>query len=799
MTQKGIWLLLLLCISVTLQARQQGGSITGQVADSVSRKPVEFATVVLMQAADRKTVAHTLTDNKGDFRFTGVAYGVYRIGITMLGYAPLLLDTIRVDAANAAHRLSPRYLSTTTQQLSGVTVAGKKPLIELQDEKLIYNVENDIDKDNSSASDIMRKIPMLTVDADGTIKLKGQTNYKVLLNGRATSLITKDPKEALKAYPASIIKKIEIITEPSAKYDAEGIGGIINIITQRDVIGYNGSLFTNYNTIGRYSGGGSISARRKKVGITAYAGGNIDQSHNSNTISRQSLLPGDKGLLEQSTEFKRNNKMLYGSLEMTYDIDTANSLTLFGNGNISKMTQLMPQISHWADSTGKPIQSGTNNSDSYSQGHGTGAGLDYQHKFRKPGHELSLVFNMVNSYGDGHTDNSQVYVPGTDSFYRNNTVFTNRAIVTQADYSLPLPHEQFLETGFKGTFQYNTNTATQEVRNKEGAMVPNPSRENIFNTTLNVLAFYVTYRFKIGTKLSVKPGFRLEQTHQTGDFVSTKTRINSDYLSPIPTVNITWQLQPMTSLSFSYSRRLERPNIFAMNPYVNDNDPYNIFYGNPNLKPSYANSFGAYFNKIMEKITFNAGLDYTFINNSIQNIITVDPAKGISATTYDNIGKSNSVGISTSMRFALTKKWNVSINGRGSHSNFSDGNTIRSSGFSGSAYFNTDYNFGHSFRADGYCYFYSGSPSVQGTSGSNTGYGFTLRKDFLDRKLSVSIAADQPFRKQRPAISETNDPAFHRVYTSYFPANTYTFSVSWRFGKLTTSATRNKSVIDTGM
>lgn len=797
MTQKGIWLLLLLCITLTLQARQQGGSITGQVADSISRKPVEFATVILMQAADRKTVAQTLTDNKGDFHFTGVAYGVYRIGITMLGYKPILLDTFRVDAANTAHRLSPRYLSTTTQQLGTVTVAGKKPLIELQDEKIIYNVENDIDKDNSSASEIMRKIPLVTVDADGTIKLKGQTNYRVLLNGRSTSFITKDPKEALKAYPASIIKKIEIITEPSAKYDAEGIGGIINIITQRQAIGYNGSLFSNYNTLGRFSGGGSISARKKKVGMTAYAGVNTDQSRNNNTVSRESFIPGNRGLLLQNTEFKRDSKMYFGSLEFTYDIDTLNSLTVFGNGSINRATMLTPQTSEWRDSAEKLIQTGISSSDYYNRGDGTGVGLDYQHTFRKQGHQLAISFNLVNNSGDGHAENNQRYTPGTDSFYQNITIFSSRVTTAQADYTLPITPEQTLETGFKGTFQYNENIGTQEVR-KDGKMVPNPARDNNFNTRQDILAFYITYRFKIGAKLSIKPGFRLEQTYQTGDFISTNTKINSNYLSPIPTINITWQLKPMTNLSFSYSRRLQRASVSMLNPYVNDNDPYNVLYGNPHLQPSYANSFGLYFNKIMEKLTFNTGIDYTFINDAIQSILTVDSVKGITSSTYDNIGKSKSMGLSTSIRFALTKKWNVSINARGNYADYSNGSTVHSSGFSGSVYFNTDYNFGHNLRADAYGYYYTGSPSVQGSNGSNIGYGCTLRKDFFDRKLSVSVTADQPFRSQRPAIMETRDPSFHRIATSYFPANSYAISVSWRFGKLTTSATRNKSVVDTG-
>ncbi|WP_212005366.1 outer membrane beta-barrel family protein [Chitinophaga sp. HK235] len=798
MTLRGTLLLFLLLIVISLQARQQGGSVTGQVIDSITGKPVEFATVVLMQAADRKAVAHTLADSQGGFNFGSVAFGSYQIGITMLGYTPRMLDSFRVDAAHLTHRLGIRYLSQTMRQLGGVTVTGKKPLIELEDEKLIYNVENDIEKDNSSASDIMRKIPLVTVDADGTIKLKGQTNYKVLLNGRATSMITRDPKEALKAYPASIIKKIEIITEPSAKYDAEGIGGIINIITQKQVIGYNGSLYSNYNTMGRFSGGASISARKKKVGITAYAGGNQNSTRLSSSISRESFIPGNEGLLLQNTETRNNSHTLFGSLELTYDIDSSNSVTMFGNGSINKSVVRMPQDNFWYNSARQLSQTGIYTSDNYSDAHGTGFGLDYQHKFKQPGHELSFVLNRTTSSGNGHTDNGQHNEPGTDSFYRNDNTTQNLMTAVQADYTLPLPHDQKLEAGFKGTFQYAENNATQTIRNSKGDTVPNPERSNIFNTKLDILAFYLTYRFKIGSKISVKPGTRLEQTYQTGDFISNNTKIKSNYLSLIPTINITWQMEPLSSLSLSYSRRLQRPSIHMLNPYVNDNDPNNIVHGNPNLKPSYANSFGLYYNKILEKFSLNTGIDYTFINNYIQSIISVDTTKGITISTFDNVGRSNATGLSLSLRFALTKKWNININGRVLYADFNNGSNLRSSGISGTVYTNTDYNFGHDFRADAYGYWYSSSPSLQGSSGSNIGYGFTLRKDLFNKKLSLSLAADQPFRKQRPMVSETKDASFHRIFTSYFPANSYNISISWRFGKLTTSATRNKSVVDTG-
>ncbi|MCW3464693.1 outer membrane beta-barrel family protein [Chitinophaga nivalis] len=796
MMLKSIPLLLLCCCVLVLHAQQLPTVVTGQVADSNTRKPVEYATVVLIQAHNQKNIAHVQADNNGNFMFSGVAYGAYQVGISMLGYAPRVVDTFHLDSLHLTHRVGTRFLSPTAQQLSGVTVKGKRPLVEIKDDRLVYNVENDIDKDVAAASDIMRKIPMITVEADGTIKLRGQTNYKVLMNGRATSIVTKNPKDALRGFPASIIKRIEILTEPSAKYDAEGIGGIINIITKKNIIGYNGSIYTNYDTRGSGSGGGTISAKQGKFGLTAFANVNGYKNRSTSESMRESYVPGNKNTLQQSSSNQVHGLSGTGNLELNYDIDSTNFLTVYGGLNKGNSGNFSPQDIFHYDSLRHLTQSGYYTSENKSNSSGLDLGLDYQHKFKKPDHEFSFVANMNSSLSNSYTDNQQRNQPGTDSFYRNNNIEKNREINLQTDYSLPLRKGQKLEMGAKAVFRHVSSNYEQLIRNKDGEYIVNPARANIFQYDQNILALYATYRFKIGKKMSTTMGARLEKTFMKGEFISNNTDLASQYLNLIPTISINRQFKSLNAIVFSYSRRLQRPWIYNLNPYVNDNDPNNISYGNPNLKPAFTNSFGLYYNCMLKTTSLNIGADYSFSNNNIQNITTLDTLKGVTYTTFDNIGKTINGGISVSARVPLTSKWNIGFNGRLNYSRMETGGTanLKNSGFNVNGYMNTDYDLGRDFRADAYFYCSSGSPSLQGSTAAAYGYGFTIRKEFLHKKASVTFTADQPFRNNGVYSDETRDPNFYRSITTYTPANAYSFGFSWRFGKLQEAVSRKKGV-----
>ncbi|WP_143306113.1 TonB-dependent receptor domain-containing protein [Chitinophaga vietnamensis] len=779
-------IILLFCLSAFATRAQQRTMVVGQVVDSLTRKPVEYATIVLMQAQDRKTIAHVLADNNGSFSFSDIGYGSYQVGITMLGYAPRLIDTFHIDSMHLVKRLGVSYLSQAYRQLGGVTVTGQRPLIEMKDGTLVYNVENDVDKDNASAAEIMRKVPMVTVSPDGTIRLKGQTNYKVLLNGRPTSIVTRNPKEALAAFPANLIKRIEIITEPSAKYEAEGVGGIINIITQKRIIGYNGGLSASYNTLGSTNLNGSFNAKTGKWGLGAFGAGNFSYNRIGNSSSQESLIPGNKNILQQETSTSNRDKNYFGSLELSYDIDSTSTVTLTGSFNKSANRNIAPQFNQLFDSSGALSQTGHYSSITNSHNDGYDFSLSYIKKFNKEGHELSAFISTNNGNSFSGTDNQQHNTPGRDSFYLNNSHYNNKSGIAQADYSLPLRKGQRLEAGIRYNFNEADNDYHQLVRNPDSIYEENPARANIFKYRQEVFAVYTTYRIKIGEKCSVQGGLRMESSNLTGDFISNKTSIQSRFTNLIPTLSMYYNMKGFNSLSFSYSRRVERPDIGSLNPYVNDNDPRNITYGNPDLKPSFTNAFGLYYNAMLKKTFLSLGLDGSFSNDQIQAITRLDSIKTITYTTYDNIGAVVNAGLNVNSRIPLNSNWNLGGNIRGAYARMKSNGTqpIDNSGFTVSAYLSTDYNFGHGLRADINANYNSGTVNLQGSSGSYIGYGFSVRKELLKNKASLTLSANQPFQANRSVVTDTRDASFHRTATALIRGNSYSIGFSWRFSKL---------------
>jgi outer membrane receptor protein involved in Fe transport len=796
--KNGLFVLLagiLSCPFFAYAQKSASSGISGQVADSASRKPLEYATITLLNAAGLQPVMNTLTDNEGRFRITGLPPGQYRIGISNTGYAPRITAPFTTDSLKDV-KLPVTYLATASLQLQTVDITGQKPLLEVKDDRMVYNVENDISKDVLTAAEILRKVPLVTVDPEGNIQLKGSSNFKVLLNGKATAMVARNPKDALRSFPASLIKSIEVISQPSARYDAEGAAGIINIVTRQRFSGYNSTVFGNYNTRGFAGGGASLNAKAGKLGIAAYLGSNYFRNKGRIDARRESYVPGNHGTLLQSGNSVFDGTYYYGNLELSYDLDSTSSLSLYSNVDLTYSTNNSPQQNLFLDSLRQLTETGNYHAYTNYKSHSYDVGLDYQKKFRQPGRSLSLSVNRNAGKNFQKTDNRQQNDPGADQTVFNHNDEIHSETTVQLDYSQPLPRQHRLETGAKAILRTIESEYGQQIHQDDVGIRVVKDRTDVFKYKQDVLAFYTSWRFKVKQRLNVLLGARLEQTYIHANFISNDTASDTDYLNFIPTASLSLPLGQAHLFSFAYSRRLQRPWVWNLNPYVIDTDPNNLTFGNPGLRPELNHSFQLGYNGQVAGARLSLSVDHIYTNNAIEPFTAIDDATNITVTTYANLGRRASTGINLNTSLQPTQRWQVLVNARGMYTTLEGGNgtSFRNHGWSATTYLSTDYDLGKGFKTEGTFSVNTSSPILQGRTPGYITHTLTLRKELFRQRGMLALHLDQPFQKEIAWRSVLKDPMFYRASTFYYPVRAVRVSFNWKFGQLKESVSRKKGV-----
>jgi outer membrane receptor protein involved in Fe transport len=786
---------ILSCPFFAYAQKSAGSGISGQVADSASRKPLIYATITLLKATGLQPVMNTLTDDQGRFLLSGVSQGEYRIGISNIGY------TSKVTAPFTADTLEPvklplTYLAASSRQLQTVNVSGQKPLLEVKDDKLVYNVEHDISKDVLTAAEILRKVPLVTVDPDGNIQLKGSNNFKILLNGKSTGMMARNPREALRSFPASLIKSIEVISQPSARYDAEGAAGIINIVTRQKFSGYNGSIFANYNTRGFAGGGASFNAKTGKLGIAAYLGSNYFRNKGRLDARRESYVPDNHNTLLQSGASVFDGTYYFGNLEISYDLDSSSSVSLYSNADLSYNSNNFPQQNLYLDSLQQLYQTGEYDAYTNYKSHSYDVGLDYQKKFRQPGRSLSVSVNRNAGNNRQQTDNRQKNEPGPDQQIFNNNDEHHTETTFQLDYSQPLPRKQSLETGAKAILRTIESDYQQQLHQEGYGVRTIKDRTDVFHYKQNVLAVYGNYRFKVKQRLNVLLGARLEHTHIYANFISSDTTLKTDYLNFIPTASISLPLAQAHIIYLAYSRRLQRPWVWNLNPYVIDTDPNNLSFGNPGLEPETNQSFQLGYNGRIKGARLTLSLDHVYTNNAIEPFTAIDDVTNITVTTYANIGRRAATGLNLNTSLQPAPRWQVLLNARGMYTTLEGGNgtSFRNHGWSGTTYLSTDYDLGAGIKTEATLSVNTSKPILQGRTPGYLTHTLTLRKELFSRRGVLGVHVDQPFQKEIAWRNELKDPLFSRTSTFYYPVRALRVSFNWKFGQLKESVSRKKGV-----
>ncbi len=770
--------------------------ITGILIDSATQKPLNYITVNLKN--DKyQPIKSTLTNVDGSFTFSNIKPLKYKLTCVATGYQP---KTLMIDVTSAAQNLGTIMLKAETNHLKEVTITADKPIIKQEIDRISYDLQADPDSKVNSVLDMLRKVPYVSLDGDDNILLKGNSSYKIFINGKPSSMVERDPKNILRSMPASTIQRIEIITIPPSKYDAEGLAGIINIITNKKVDnGYNGSV----NIYERYPTGpgigGSLTVKTGKFGINTFGGAstyNSPQTNNSYIRSTTSASPTN--LLQQGNG-GTNSKNGYFGADLSYEIDSLNLISGQFNISADRSNGAATQTSLLNGTTGI-LQAYTLATANTGRGNGFDASLNYQLGFKASKAELLTfsyryyTYNNINN-ADLNAFN-RVNYSTPDYKQDNNTVPVEQTI--QIDFVKPLQKVNF-EAGIKGIFRNNLSDYQYQSFNAvTGQYDVNPQLSNNFTNTQHIIAGYNTWQYA-GKAWAIKGGVRIEQTTTDADFVSTASTVHQNYLNIMPSVVFTKDFKDKSGIKFGYAQRLNRPGVSRLNPFVDRSNPNFQSSGNPNLKPTTINTMELSYHET-KKASINIALEYDFAKDLALQSSTFDPASNITYTTYDNIGKVTAVGTNLNINYPITKKWNFStnanfqhfwltgtVNGHLQYTNFDLLNASASTGYA----------FDRGWRINGSFNLNSRNPSgLQGSSNGSIGSSFSANKEIVKNKITLSASVSNPFTKYRTSEQVTTGDDFMQTRYSQIYYRSFRFSLNYNFGKLKGGITKNKRGIN---
>ncbi|HEV7782101.1 MAG TPA: outer membrane beta-barrel protein [Chitinophagaceae bacterium] len=783
-------LLLAVCLGMFIYGSAQEFIVQGKLVDSVSSKPLADATVNFLNPG-KKTSETVISDKSGAFR-ASLSSGGYKVTITHGSFRKkimhLAVQEQQVDMGSI-------QVVALVKSLAEVTVTAARPLVEQKEDRLIYNVEEDPAAKSESASDILRKTPYVNVDGDGAIQVNGQSNFKVLLDGRETALFSQNVKEALKAFPGATISRIEVITSPSAKYDAEGVGGIINIITKKKVAGYNGSINSNITSTGNKSAGLNISVKKGKLGIT----GTYSLMSNDGLRTNQLAVttPGQPlAFVRREVGGGRETDMFFhqGSLELSYDLDSTNTLVVYGNMTRIKNEALSQHSIYTL------FANGSSDTDPFLLENRLslpthGFGTDFIRKYKgKPQKELTFrfqgLFNKNRSYA-----NSQQELGAFDRFILNNSEAFNNEYTVQADLIEPLKKGARIETGVKTILRRAYSDFESQVKfNKSDPYHIDPANSNRFSYDQNVYGGYVSLS-KITKAITARIGLRVEHTDVEGDFTSTATVVRQQYTSFIPNLMLSKQFSKSNNTNLTYTMRLGRPSITSLNPFVNNSDSLFISYGNPDLGPQYIHivSLQTRFFKGSKFISIQGG--FNFSNNLIIQNPSFDPATGVTSVTGANAGQIREFTLGFVSNLPVGKKWNIAVNAtarlarmrnslQSSWSSYAAGNVNANLMYKASPRFTITSNGGYFLPLR----------TPNNTFPDNYFYGFNFAYKVFKQKMTITASATNFLEEKRKLVFLTENDFFVTENMNTVLFRNFGLALSYNFGRLKENVSKKKGV-----
>lgn len=637
--------------------------ITGTVVDKDSGQPLEYATLILQSVRNPDEVTGGITDSNGKFEVEANS-GMYTISVEYISYKTF---TKNRQLLRSNTDLGTIQLSIDVAQLDEVEVIAERTTVELRLDKKIYNVGQDLTVSGGTVSDVLDNVPSVSVDVEGNVQLRGNDDVRILINGKPSALTGLNSTDALRQLPAESIEKVEVITSPSARYDAEGSGGIINIILRRSKLqGLNGAITTNLGYPYRLGANGNINYRTGDFNFFTNAGYNYRESPGKGLNDSQ-FFDADGNFtnsLREESERNRIRKGYNANFGVEWYVNETSSITqtifLRDSNNDNESTNNYIQLdSEGNTSSGFRFdpETETDNTFQYAFNYDKQFNGDSQHK---------LTFDFQYEESD-EVEESLIVQNGIDS-ESVRTAEDQRRVFLQTDYVRPVGESGQFEIGYRGDFnKLNTDYDVAFISPTESELgITNPSNVLDYKQTIN--SFYSQYGDKLG-KFQFLAGLRYETTRLIINQIETNDFNRNNFDGLFPTLNLNYEVNETESFQLGYNRRIRRPRSFFLNPFPSRTSPTNLFQGNPNLVPSFSNQVDLGYLKRFEKVTVNASVYFSRATNVI-TFITEDTGEdtffdgeqvSILRRTPVNLARNDRFGLDANLNYRPTRKWNANL------------------------------------------------------------------------------------------------------------------------------------------
>lgn len=811
------WTLLLWILMLSGLAAAQNTAnlfqIKGILLDSLTHEGEPYATIkVVRKESPAKPLKMLVTDLQGKFQDKVPGKGSFVLTITSVGRQPIVREFAVADGQKQVD-FGTLYIADATNELGQVEVVAQKPLVKADIDKIEYSVQDDPDSETNSVLEMLRKVPLVTVDGEDNIKVNGSSSFKVYVNGKPNNMMSNNPTEVLKSMPANTIKHIEVITNPGPKYDAEGVGGILNIVTEGG--GFEGYTVTlSGNASNRGAGGGLFGTVQKgKLTVSARYNYNYNDSPRSYSggSQRTTVATETAANLDYNGSSKGNGSFQSGSLEASYEIDTLNlvaaSFGLWGGRN--KSNGATGYVGNAPDA-GTMLYQYATASHSRSSWYSIDGSVDYQRlsptvKGRMLTFSYKINTRPQTSDAFSEYDIAYGHDDWTDYLHRlqnqHNDGSQNTTEHTwQADYTTPIGKLHTLEAGAKYILRNNSSDNDRYVKAADDASdyAFDEDHSSHYRHQNDILAAYLGYGIK-WQKLSGRLGVRYEHTIEDVKYLLGRGEdFRKNFDDIVPSASVGWKLTELSNLRLGYNLRIYRPGIWYLNPYLDDSNPSNISQGNPELDSEKSHAIDMSYSNFTPKVNFNVALRYSFTNNSINQVtemvndndiagLTHPTGKEVLYSTYQNIGKSKYASLSMYVNWNATNNTRIYTNLYGQYIDIRGANGLKNSGWTGFAFGGAQQTLPKDWRISLNIVGQSPWVMLQGEGSSFFDYSLSVNKSFLDRRLNISAFASNFFKKYQRMDSHIEGTGFVQESYSRYTRQRFGISVSYRIGELKAS------------